>query len=547
MYTLSPLLTVLTALAATSGLIFNAIILIIMICQRRMSSDRSQSSSNMMFLLNLAIVDILFCLNILFASAPISFSMGSTLASISLLSTPKMLNPSSPSTSFTYEQSSSDLLIAGPSSSPTLSSSTPMQFSSSPLAILLPQDSPLYIVSQVQGFLWTALPIIFVWTVTGLTIDKYMAISEPLHYSRRVTTKRALIFIFISWLIGLSLATLPLTGVCMYAFSPYRSSNSVHCDNNSASNMITNLLGVEQEWINSSFVIIYPLLGIIIPLVAITCCNFHMLLIAENHRHRMNTPFFGIIIQGGGGSGTIATGLSGSSTSSSASSTPTGNSVPCVHGPVSRTKSSESLTKRRARDTFLPVSQLIGPLMLFTLPSYILFMLESLYGISIHPLVISLATFCLTLMPTINAYTYGVRLLRESVKRLLHRYFYTQDCTLEIERRQSVRSQSSLNSCGYRYPRRSSCPILANTSSRSRVDMWLSHGSPTLRTPLRRQSLCLIDDNSCKTSKSSLTSTHLLQRALNIGNGIPSLKLFQADSIVKLSPIEEQATSCESV
>lgn len=568
---LSLIQTILSAGAATSGLLLNGYIISVLIWQRRVLNDRNQNVSNTFLLLNLAIVDILFCLQILFASTPISFIINSSLIDEPL---PPILLPLLSYTPDDSNQTAASLnqpLVNSigfggdsASSEKMLNALNPsfQVLKDSPLLLIPVHHSLTYLVSQLQGFLWTSLPISFVWTVTGITIDKYITISYPLHASRIITTKRVAIFITMSWLTGFFLSLPPLMGICTYAYSPYRSSNSIHCDRNSIlsgnGNSYHYLLNTSVgEWIYLSFVIIYLLFSIIIPLLAITICNFHILLIAENHRHRIVTAIYEITLQT---NANTASNLSMSSSSSSASSTPTAQTTPANTSASSqnvRSKSVESLIKRRGRDAFLPVSQLIGSLILFTVPSYVIFCLEALDGIAIHPVIISLVTFCLTLMPTINAYIYGVKskLLRQTFKFLLHRYLYKQGVSLEIDRRLSLRSQCSQNSL-YRYTRRNSCPILANTSSSSstssrssRVDLWLSNGSPTLKAPLRRQSLCILDESSHNLSSSKGSLLFPVHRTVGPPrvDYLPPFKLFPADSIVKLSPIEEQTAGSDNV
>ena len=721
MFTLFVVQTVLSAFAATSGLLFNGYILSVLIWQKRIQN------ANNLFLLNLAIVDILFCLTVLFGNTSLSIFIGSNLSSLpsSSLSSPILVltslsTSSSPiiSGSSNSEQNSfqstveqeqpppppwildghgnlnqinkpsyTDALISNselvkqrvdlsqssrapssneqtdspfelpntisadvsPSILPTASegetisaaSSSSISPSSSSWIIVPTPFSLLSLVTNFQGYLWTAFPIIFVWTVAGLTIDKYIAISFPLHYSRLISTRRATLAPLMAWLMGLTLAFPPLLSAgCSYTYSLYRSSATITCDTSS------------YPWFGLVYIVIYILFSILLPLLAITICNFHILLIAEDHRHRIITAIYEITLRAGGGGGSSNAKSAGvTATSLSPGSPPTVSPLPSSpisplptnpppHNPINtytlescppvpssqsnptgssrKSRSAESLSRRRGKDAFLPVTQLVGSLLLFTTPHYIIFCLESLDKIFIDPYIISLVTLCLTLMPTINAYIYGVksRLIRTTFKRLLHRYLYKQDVSLEIERRLSLRSQGSQNSLFRSHNgRRNSCPILVQTSPRVRSDFWFTFGSSsnnnTLTTTttihnnnnnnygklganwsptflvnyghpsisiqypshfnpahqnynyypiLRRQSLCIMENasgsnnvnlcnnstsNDSETLKSGLTyPTH---RVFNQQSLFPFNRLLAIDSVVKLSPIEEQTATSDNV
>ncbi|XP_053203684.1 nuclear pore complex protein DDB_G0274915-like [Panonychus citri] len=615
MLTLFVVQTVASAFAATSGLLFNGYILSVLIWQKRIQN------ANNLFLLNLAIVDILFCLTVLFGNTSLSIAIGSNLSTsisspslssselTSTASTETIISSSSSSSQQSLlpddefkstdsiilnQQSSSsypdpltlsDQLIRqklhSPLSSDQLSddigisivptftqdeilSPSPSSSSTPPPWIIYPKPlSLLSLVTNFQGYLWTAFPIIFVWTVAGLTIDKYIAISSPLHYSRLITTRKATIALATSWLMGLTLAFPPLipssTG-CSYTYSLYRSSATITCDTST------------YPWFGLVYIVIYILFSILLPLLAITICNFHILLIAENHRHRIITAIYEITLRGGvgnpgeaddhdeinlslaqkstglvtsfsPGSPSIGSPLPSSpislapssnispsfnandspppsiespppttvptttttttttttpppppstTTTTTTTTCPKNQSVHYQHQPVTKTgsstsssgksRSAESLSRRRSRDAFLPVTQLVGSLLFFTTPHYIIFCLETLDRLTVNPIIISLVTLCLILMPTINAYIYGVksRLIRSTFKRLLHRYLYKQDVSLEIERRLSLRSQGSQNSLfRSHYGRRNSCPILVQTTPSPPTTTATATSTPT--------------------------------------------------------------------
>ena len=63
-----------------------------------------------------------------------------------------------------------------------------------------------------------------IWTVTAIAFDRYLAVIDPLHYSERVTARRAVMYILVSWPLSMALpAFYPFVGhswiVFLLAFS----------------------------------------------------------------------------------------------------------------------------------------------------------------------------------------------------------------------------------------------------------------------------------------------------------------------------------------
>ena len=59
-----------------------------------------------------------------------------------------------------------------------------------------------------------------IWTVIAMALDRYMAVTDPLHYSERVTGRRVLIFILLSWPVALTVPAsfYPFAGQSWTAF-----------------------------------------------------------------------------------------------------------------------------------------------------------------------------------------------------------------------------------------------------------------------------------------------------------------------------------------
>ena len=373
-------LIVLEAFVAAFGLFFNSYILVILFWQKRFHNVHN------LLLLHLAIVDSLFCLNILFGNTSLGLTIGDHFDHID------------------------DYLSAN-------------------------HSQTLYLlVLQAQGFIWTLLPIIFIWTLFGLTWDKYIAISSPFCYSSLINAKKALIFIVTTWSFAIIICVSPSLGECLYIYSIHRSTSSISCDISASSKKEFTLF----------FIIIYFLFSFIIPLTAIIVCNFRILLIAQDHRTRITSSLIEII----------------------------------QRSQLDLPLNKDYLNCKKSWNAFLPISQLIGSLILFALPYYLIFFIESLnFAFQLPSFIISMSTLCLCFIPTTNAYIYGVqsKTLRNTLKSLIMRYLYKQNVSYEIDRRLSIRSHSSLVNLN-RFPRRYTYPILASISQpKLNTDLTGSH------------------------------------------------------------------------
>ena len=131
---------------ATFGIIFNGFILLVFFWQRRIHT------STHILLFHLAILDTLFCFAIIiFTSVTLSF--GSNNVSVFNIS--------------------------------------------------------LHTLLQMQQFTWTILSGTLIWTLTGLSCDRYTSICYPFTYSQLVTRKRTLSLIVLSWISSFTFSILP--------------------------------------------------------------------------------------------------------------------------------------------------------------------------------------------------------------------------------------------------------------------------------------------------------------------------------------------------
>lgn len=126
---------------------------------------------------------------------------------------------------------------------------------------------------QTQGTLWAAVPTVLVWTLCGLSCDRYAAIASPLHYSRLVNTRRTCVFLGLSWVLALSAAVPPLARVCPYAYRAARCVCVAQCAGNGP--------------LELGYALSYVWLALVFPASLIAASNLQVLLIARTHRHRI--------------------------------------------------------------------------------------------------------------------------------------------------------------------------------------------------------------------------------------------------------------------
>ncbi|RWS04419.1 olfactory receptor 2T34-like protein [Dinothrombium tinctorium] len=256
------------------------------------------------------------------------------------------------------------------------------------------------LVFKVQGFLSTLLPLILIWTICGLCCDRYLAVSSPLHYLSLVTRKRATIFIFILWFCASIFCVIPFFGICEYSYSKARFTSSLRCQ------------AFDKNMFNAFYIIVYTASSVILPIAFIVICSLHTLLIARHHRHRISSAIYEITLR--------------------------------AQATVTHQKSPQYLSKAKRQYAVFTLSQLVT--VAFNVPFHLIFAIESLRLASITPSVVTFLTVLLTLTPSINGYIYGVKskILKQTFKRLLQRYLYKKQASLEIDRRLSLRSQSSI-------------------------------------------------------------------------------------------------------
>ncbi|XP_076363343.1 olfactory receptor 6C75-like [Tachypleus tridentatus] len=300
--------------------------------------------------------------------------------------------------------------------------------SSCVFAVVVPIDSTP-VGCTFHGFLWTLLPVVVVWTVCGLSCDRYAAISTPLHYSRLVNTRRTVVFLAGGWMLGTVLALPPLFDTCRYVYRDPRGACVAAC-----------ATGTRAEL---SYAVIYVSLAVVVPVMIILLCNLHIFSIARYHRHRIVTAIYEVTLR--------------------AQATVTHQRNPCY------------LSKFKGKNAFFTIAQLVGSVVVLIVPYFSLMIWEAVTGREGSNILVTVTTIMLGCVPTVNAYVYGVksRVLRHTFKFLLQRHLYKQ----EVDRT-SHAARSTIK-------RRYSAPIISTT--------WKSEmGSVDKRTLTRRYSHCSV-------------------------------------------------------
>ncbi|CAG2166196.1 unnamed protein product [Oppiella nova] len=348
-------------------------------------------------------------------------------------------------------------------------------------------------VCSAQGALWTVLPLCIIWTICGLIVDRYVAIIRPLSYSRLINVRKTAIILMCIWLCLVSFLLPPLMGVCDYRFLLSHSGCVVICSR------------TQDSFFEFYYMVLY-LTAFIVPVIVITVCNAHIAIIAHNHRHRIVSAIYEITMR--------------------------------AQATVTHQSSPSYLFKYKGRHAFLAVLQLVGSLIFLTFPYYTIYAYKSFANKPYDDYWTSISTLILSFTPIVNGYVYGVKskALRKTFKRLLQRYLYEQQASIEIDRRLSLRSQSSLregwnsllitsslsSNMLYRSQRRFSAPL-----SCSPIVVLKNNGNKSLK---RRQSLENFNDTHLKTytdSRHMLTKRPSFLAETRLTNKTP------------LSPIQE--------
>ncbi|XP_029837086.1 histamine H2 receptor [Ixodes scapularis] len=247
---------------------------------------------------------------------------------------------------------------------------------------------------QTQGTLWAAVPTVLVWTLCGLSCDRYAAIASPLHYSRLVNTRRTCVFLGSSWVLALSAAVPPLARVCPYTYRAARCVCVAQCAGNGP--------------LELGYALSYVWLALVFPASLIAASNLQVLLIARTHRHRIVAAIYEVTLR--------------------------------AQATVTHQRNPWYLARFRGRSALLSTAQLLASLALLMAPHFGLLLWEAATGRRGPAAIASATTALLCWTPCAHAYVYGVRsrALRQTFKDLLRRHVYRQQVGREAARRLST-------------------------------------------------------------------------------------------------------------
>uniref|UniRef100_A0A131YY43 G-protein coupled receptors family 1 profile domain-containing protein n=1 Tax=Rhipicephalus appendiculatus TaxID=34631 RepID=A0A131YY43_RHIAP len=255
----------------------------------------------------------------------------------------------------------------------------------------------------VQGVLWAVVPAVAVWTLCGLSCDRYAAIASPLHYSRLVNTRRTCAFLGVSWVVAAGAAVPPLVGVCPYSYGPSRCVCVAACAGSGV-----DLQAPASSPVGLGYALSYVWLALVFPASLIAASNLQVLLIARTHRHRIVAAIYEVTLR--------------------------------AQATVTHQRNPWYLARFRGRSALLSTAQLVASLALLTAPHFALLLWEASTGRRTPPLLGSATTALLCWSPCAHAYVYGVRsrALRQTFKDLLRRHVYRQQVCREAARRASA-------------------------------------------------------------------------------------------------------------
>ncbi|KAL5276832.1 hypothetical protein ACFFRR_002196 [Megaselia abdita] len=132
----------------------------------------------------------------------------------------------------------------------------------------------------LNGFLFTILHPLALWTICGLNCDRFYAIAEPLHYCVIVTKRKVIVGVITSWIL-LPFLTFPLLfNVTKIEFNP----DMCLC--------LPNFLSQDSLW----HAILFTVLSLILPGIILVMWNVKVLMIARYHRHRIAAAIYEVTL-----------------------------------------------------------------------------------------------------------------------------------------------------------------------------------------------------------------------------------------------------------
>ncbi|XP_048520129.1 G-protein coupled receptor 161 isoform X2 [Dendroctonus ponderosae] len=305
----------------------------------------------------------------------------------------------------------------------------------------------------VNGFFFTLLHPLALWTICGLNCDRYYAIAAPLHYTHIVSTRKVLVGLFLGWINSILLAIPPL-----FNAAPYRYLSGLGA---CAPEFRT---GIASVWYAAA----YTGFTLLLPATVFICCNVKILIIARYHRHRIASAIFEVAL------------------SAQVTITHQRNPffVPTVTAPAA------GGPKLRGSNPILAVFLLVASFLLMCVPYYILVLYEAAsYALNIgrtelvevsniHHFYMAAGTL-LICSPAVNGYLYGLK--NKSLRKAFMNYWRKKQTKNEVHHEIQARTPST---CGSRRPSLTPFGVFTrNPNVSRRMSETLIDVNKSLRSP----------------------------------------------------------------
>ncbi|CAG9773822.1 unnamed protein product [Ceutorhynchus assimilis] len=308
-----------------------------------------------------------------------------------------------------------------------------------------------------NGFLFTLLHPLALWTICGLNCDRFYAIAAPLHYTHIVSTRKVLLGLFVGWINSFLLAIPPLFNAAPYRYlqglgacaPDFRTDGSV--------------------WYASA----YTGFTLLLPATVLICCNAKILIIARYHRHRIASAIFEVAL------------------SAQVTITHQRNPffVPTVTAP------SAGGPKIRGSNPILAVFLLVGSFLVVCVPYYVLILYEAVEHTvlratevrnGIHYLYMAAGTL-LICSPAVNGYLYGLK--NKGIRKAFMNYWRKKQTKNEVHHEIQARTPST---CGSRRPSLTPFGLFTKNATVSRrmsetlIDVNKSLRNPSYKSKIKR-------------------------------------------------------------
>ncbi|KAK3930626.1 Dopamine receptor 2 [Frankliniella fusca] len=320
------------------------------------------------------------------------------------------------------------------------------------------------------GFLLSLLHPLALWTLCGLHTDRYFAISTPLHYGAKVSTRKVLWGLAVSWLGSLLLALLALLPGCAPVHEPAGAGAAAAAGTQRPASATTTAAsaGLAADapdaapapwsapwpvpWGPVAHAGIYTAATLLLPATIVLVCNLKVLMIARHHRHRIASAIFEVTLS----AQVTITHQRNPFVPLAAGGAPgprpeQAPPAPGISPGAAAAVAAAAAAKFRSRSALCPVLQLLGSLVLLYFPYYGLLLWDALAASHAvrapHPHFSTLAMCLITCSPPVNGLLYGVK--NKVLRKTIQNYWRKQMSKSEVNQEIQARTPST---CGSRRP-----------------------------------------------------------------------------------------------